>query len=115
MGDGGSGNGLFGLGGCEGYGEHGGRNGELGGLFGGGGANGGKSRRSGRVQGRTWEPPMPRELLGQNSHTASGEPLCFDFNLGGCDRARPGQKRERGWHLRAKNGCNRAHGFRANH
>ena len=48
---------------------------------------------------------MPPGLLGLSPVVANGEPACFDFNLGGCTRAKPGEKCSKGWHSCMHHGC----------
>ena len=52
---------------------------------------------------------MPSDLRGMEPMTADGEPICFSFNLGGCDRAAPGEKCPKGWHKCCRKGCNASH------
>lgn len=35
---------------------------------------------------------MPAELVGQSAMNAAGEPICFSFNCGGCNKAANGQR-----------------------
>ena len=58
-------------------------------------------------------PRMPQELIGMES-SFNGEPICFAFNLAGCDKALPGAKCLHGWHVCAKPSCAKPdHGQRA--
>lgn len=50
-------------------------------------------------------PPIPMGLRGKWHRAASGEPLCFAYNLGGCDLAGDGMKCPKGWHLCAEPKC----------
>ena len=55
---------------------------------------------------------MPKELIGMHGFTEDGERLCFDYNLNGCTKAKPGEKCAKGCHVCAK--CLKAdHGARA--
>ena len=45
---------------------------------------------------------MPPELIGQNATTADQEPICFSFNLNGCNGAEIGGKCSKGWHVCTK-------------
>ena len=43
---------------------------------------------------------MPRELLGLNQNAASGERICYNYNLKhGCKFAKPGQSCKKGKHI----------------
>ena len=56
---------------------------------------------------------LPRELIGCNTKTASGEPMCWEYNMQGCSGAKPGERCPRGWHVCCSPGCGKAdHGFR---
>ena len=57
--------------------------------------------------------PRPRELIGMEITTAKGEPLCFAYNLGGCEKAKDGEKCEKGWHLCSRLKCAKPHGQRS--
>ena len=48
---------------------------------------------------------LPFGLIGQSATNPKGRPICFDFNLGGCSKAKAGEKCERGWHVCSKPGC----------
>ena len=76
-------------------------------------AKAGKQKGAGK--GRS-QIKMPRELVDFGDCAAldeSGEPLCFNFQLGGCDQAAAGERCPKGWHKCAKIGCNAAHGRRS--
>lgn len=64
--------------------------------------SGGKSKGKGK---KGKNPPLPLSLRGKWRRTARGEPLCFAYNIGGCDRAGDGQRRPKGWHLCAEPRC----------
>ena len=64
------------------------------------GSKGAKVERSGQ---------MPKALIGLNNKTKDGEPLCYGFNLNGCQGADTGKKCTKGWHVCAK--CLGAHSF----
>lgn len=64
--------------------------------------SGGKSKGKGK-KGKT--PPLLVQLKGKWRRTSSGEPLCFAYNIGGCDQALDGQKCPKGWHLCAEPRC----------
>ena len=72
----------------------------------------GKSKGKGKGGRFTSTIKMPQELLGQTATTASGEPLCFSYNCGGCSKAQPGQRCPKGLHLCTKWGCQQAHSQR---
>lgn len=57
-------------------------------------------------------PPMPKQLLGGWAQTASGRPICFDFNLEhGCPRAKPGDSCAKGLHVCCVPHCQKPHGM----
>jgi len=72
---------------------------------GGGRGSGGSGRGKGGGKQTKKEGKMPTELLGKASRTRGGEPICFNFNLGGCDKAPPGGRCSRGLHVCAEPGC----------
>ena len=51
-------------------------------------------------------------MEGKARTTAAGEPLCFNFNIKGCPKAKPGERCDRGWHLCAEIGCQKPHPMR---
>ena len=55
----------------------------------------GKSRRGGKNPGSN----VPDGLRGKFTRLANGDPICFNFHLGGCSAAKVGQRCPRGWHL----------------
>ena len=75
-------------------------------------AGGGKSKGKGKKGKST--PPMPQALRNKWHRTGAGEPLCFAYNLGGCDNARDGERCPKGWHLCAEPKCLQPHGL-SNH
>ena len=54
-------------------------------------------------------------LSNREKHEYKGEPICFGFNKGNCDKVRPGEKCDKGWHVCWKPGCERNHPFVGNH
>jgi len=54
----------------------------------------------------------PRELIGKWTKTKSGDPLCFNFNMNGCDNASAGGRCDKGWHLCAEPRCLKPHSLR---
>ena len=67
----------------------------------------GKKGRESHVQ--TWVPPR---LRGGKPVDSSGQPICFNYNLEGCEAARPGQSCPRGLHVWCK--CFKVHPFTGN-
>ena len=61
---------------------------------------GGKAKRG---------PRMPPELVGMAYMTDRDEPICFAYNLDGCDKADSGERCPRGLHVCARPGCFKAH------
>ena len=59
---------------------------------------------------QTWVPP---KLRGGKPTNPAGNPICFNFNLDGCDAAQPGQACPRGLHICCK--CFKNHSFTGNH
>ena len=55
---------------------------------------------------------MPSDLVGMAHMTDNNEPICFAYNLSGCDKAAAGEKCPRGLHVCAKPGCFKAHSQR---
>ncbi len=56
---------------------------------------------------------VPRELIGKTTTMPDGTPICFNYNLGGCNDAQPGDKCRRGLHVCAEPGCqSRTHALR---
>ena len=51
---------------------------------------------------------MPRALIGMESRTWNGDPICFNHNLpGGCDKAKWGERCPKGLHVCKQNAsCN---------
>ena len=68
----------------------------------------GKKGREGHVQ--TWVPPR---LKGGKPVDNAGQPICFNYNLEGCDAAKPGQSCPHGLHICCK--CFKVHPFTGNH
>jgi hypothetical protein len=58
---------------------------------------------------------MPKALKGKNARTATGDPICFNYNIKGCPDAPPGGRCSRGVHVCAQPGCTAAHGLQGNH
>ena len=52
---------------------------------------------------------LPPQLLGMSPTTAKGNPICYDFNLHGCSKAKPGEKCPKGWHQCMRWGFQKAH------
>ena len=72
----------------------------------------GKGKHKGKGKGKgkgKRKSPMPKLLIGNWSTNRDGEPLCFNFNLQGCDKAKAGSRCDKGWHLCAKPHCLKAH------
>ena len=67
-----------------------------------------KRSKSEHVQ--TWVPPR---LRGGKPTNAAGQPICFNYNLDGCDAAQPGESCPRGLHICCK--CFKNHPFNGNH
>ena len=59
---------------------------------------------------QTWVPP---KLRGGRPTNPAGSPICFNYNLEGCDGAQPGSACPRGLHICCK--CFKAHPFTGNH
>ena len=53
---------------------------------------------------------MPPGLEGCNAvRFSDGRRVCFNYNLGGCTEATPGQQCRRGWHICPVPGCDKDH------
>lgn len=71
-----------------------------------GGKGGGKSGKPGK-KGRG--DSLPPALVPGVARTPDGTPICFAWNLGGCDKAKAGQRCDRGMHVCTKIGCQGNH------
>ena len=73
--------------------------------------NKGLGRGSKGMMGRSYKSTvkMPPELVGQSLMTDQGEPICYSYNLDGCNEAAPGQRCPRGWHMCTPPGCQDVH------
>ena len=49
---------------------------------------------------------MPAELIGQKATTASGQPICFSYNMAGCPACKAGERCSKGYHVCSKCGEN---------
>ena len=65
--------------------------------------------KKGNGKGKNKMIRLPPPLIGMSPTTASGEPNCYDYNLKKCDKAAPGQRCSKGWHLCMRHGCGQAH------
>ena len=72
-----------------------------------------KKEKDGKGKGKERHTPLPKGLAGKSAKSPSGEPLCFDYNLGGCTHAEPGQRCRKGYHLCAEPGCGKPHALGA--
>ena len=81
---------------------------------GGGGDRGGNKGEDGKIKGKGKgsKTPRPKELFDMDITTKDGEPICFGFNLDGCDKATPGERCHKGFHVCARKGCQKAHSQR---
>jgi hypothetical protein len=64
-----------------------------------GGGKNGKGKGKGQ---KTRTGQVPKALIGLNSRSRDGEPLCYGYNLSGCSAAEPGRKCTKGYHFCAK-------------
>ena len=55
----------------------------------GGTKGGGKRRNKGKGRG---DPCMPKELAGMSFAESNGEPICFSYNMDGCNLAEAGKR-----------------------
>lgn len=65
--------------------------------------------RKGKGKGKRNMIRLPPQLLGMAPTTSQGEPICYDFNLKGCQKAKPGERCQKDWHLCMRWGCQKAH------
>ena len=73
-----------------------------------GNKGGGKNKRQERGFGREGgaEPPIVIEMRNKGYLTkCKGDNICFNYNLGTCTLASPGQKCPKGWHVCAHQAC----------
>ena len=69
----------------------------------------GKGKGKGGKRGKG-APVMPQELVGKDSRTAGGRPICFAYNTRqGCGNAKPGEACAKGLHVCCEPGCYEAH------
>ena len=71
-----------------------------------------KGKDKGKGKGKSvWSPAVPKELLslGGVGTTPKGFAICYDFNLGRCNRQVQRQRCDRGLHLCAIKGCYKDH------
>ena len=82
-----------------------------------GGGQNNKRRGSRTCEGKRSRVPMPKELIGLESVTEDGEPICFAYNLpGGCNKAAKwGDKCSKGLHVCVKKGCKKHHPYVGSH
>ena len=76
---------------------------------GGGGDGGGNKGDDSKPKGKGSKTLRPKELFDMDVTTKDGEPICFGFNLDGCDKAAPGERCYKGFHVCARKGCQKAH------
>ena len=71
----------------------------------------GKGKKKGKEKSTTWSPSVPKELLalGCVGCTPKGFAMCYDYNLGKCNRPVQRQRCEKGLHLCAVKGCYKDH------
>ena len=76
------------------------------------GQKGGGGGQKGGSKGGGSKNPMPHDLIGMERYW-NNEPICYGYNLAGCDKAAPGVKCPKGWHVCCRPGCFQHHGQRA--
>ena len=84
------------------------------GRGGGGGRGRGRGRGDGFMSLTEAMASMTLKLPAGTAVGSPGDPVCYNFNLGKCTRAVPGQRCPVGWHVCCKPGCQQAHTM-ANH
>eukprot|EP00434_Breviolum_minutum_P034375 symbB.v1.2.030424.t1/scaffold3428.1/size56978/3 len=52
---------------------------------------------------------LPKALKGCCSSSSDGKRLCFAYNINGCDKAQPGERCDKGYHLCATKNCGGKH------
>ena len=52
---------------------------------------------------------LPEALKGCSSSSSGGKRLCFAYNINGCDKAQPGERCDKGYHLCATKNCGGKH------
>lgn len=68
-----------------------------------------RSSSKSKGKGKRWLVKLPPALIGMSPTTADNEPICYNFNLAGCDGAAPGERCDRGWHVCMMPGCGKPH------
>ena len=68
-----------------------------------------KGKGKGKGKGKMKMIRMPSSLIGMSPTTSSGDPMCYDFNLNGCSKAKKGERCSKGWHLCMRPNCGQAH------
>ena len=67
----------------------------------------GKAKGHGKNKGNMIR--MPPQLIGLSPTTPQGDPICYGYNLKGCNKAKHGERCAKGWHTCMRWGCNKAH------
>ena len=82
--------------------------------FKGGTKGGSKGGSKGNSKSNKSNKRLPKELIGMEASTSEGEPICYDFNLGGCSLAKGGERCSKRWHVCCVPKCfSSSHGKRA--
>ncbi|CAL1162136.1 unnamed protein product [Cladocopium goreaui] len=68
-----------------------------------------KGRKGRGKGGKTNLIRMPPQLIGMAPTNPQGEPHCYDYNIKGCSRAKPGERCPKGWHCCMRWGCGKPH------
>ena len=79
-------------------------------------ARGGKGDRGGGKDDRSEKEKhvhMPTCLIGKTAKAPDGQPLCSDYNKGGCKEAKDGERCRKGMHLWVGPDCAKAHSLKA--
>ena len=74
----------------------------------------GKSKKGGKSNDRG---AIPNELRfpGLEGTDGNGQPICFAYNISGCDKAPPGGRCQKGRHVCALASCRQNHGYFSHH
>jgi len=74
----------------------------------------GKDRKGSR-SGEKGALPSDLRFPGVEATDGNGQPICFAYNISGCDKAPPGGRCAKGRHVCALASCRQNHGYFSHH